>query len=141
MPRRTFLDSNVLIAAHRGQTTQREAALRILADRDRAFVSTPFLELELLPKAICNGYAAEAEFYIAYFNSVELWIGDVDATVQVAREESERLGLSAMDALLVAAASLGEAEEFYTLESARKPIYRTALVRVIPLLPQADAPR
>jgi hypothetical protein len=59
----------------------------------------------------------------------------VDATVQLAQEESGA-GLSAMDALRLAAAALGEAEEFYTLESTRKPIYRPTLVRVIHLLPR-----
>jgi hypothetical protein len=52
----------------------------------------------------------------------------------MAQEESERVGLNAMDALLVAAASLGGAEEFSTLEATGKPIYRTRLVRVIYLL-------
>jgi predicted nucleic acid-binding protein len=65
--RRSFLDSNVLIAAHHGEAIQREAALSILADADRVFIATPFLALELLPPAIYNRNAAEAEFYRAYF--------------------------------------------------------------------------
>jgi predicted nucleic acid-binding protein len=135
MPRRTFLDANILIAAHRGEAVQKEAALRILTNPDRFFIASPFLALELLPKAIYNRYTAEAEFYRAYFDGVQLWISDVGATVQIAQQESQRAGLNAMDALLVAAAALGETEEFYTLESAEKPIHRTSLVHVIHLQP------
>jgi len=113
---------------------QKEAALRILTDPDRFFIASSFLVLELLPKAIYDRYAAEAEFYRAYFDSAQLWINDVGATVQIAQEESEHAGLNAMDALLVAAASQGRAEEFCTLESIDKPIYRTRLVRVTHLL-------
>ena len=130
MPRRTFLDANILIAAHRGQAAQREAALKILTDPNRFFIASPFLALELLPKAIYHRYPTEVEFYRAYFDGAQLWISDVAATVQIAQAESERVGLNAMDALLVAAASLGNAEEFYTLESTDKPIYRTNLVHI-----------
>jgi hypothetical protein len=84
LPRRTFLDSNILIAAHRGEALQKEAALRILTDPDRFFIASSFLVLELLPKAIYDRYAAEAEFYRAYFDSAQLWINDVGATVQIA---------------------------------------------------------
>ena len=135
MPRRTFLDSNILIAAHRGARQQREPALRVLSDPERFFIASPFLALELLPKAIYHQNAAEVEFYRTYFDTVQLWINDADATVRIALDESERAGLNAMDALLVAAAALGEAEEFYTLESTEKPIHRTNLVHVIHLQP------
>jgi hypothetical protein len=47
---RTFLDAGVLIAAYRGERQLRENALRLLADGDRLFVASVFLELELLPK-------------------------------------------------------------------------------------------
>jgi hypothetical protein len=133
--RRTFLDSNILIAAYRGQPARREPALRIIGDPDRFFIVSPFLELELVPKAIYHNNTEETEFYRTYFDAASLWISDTGATVQLAREESARSGLNAMDALLVAAAALGETEEFYTLESADKPIHRATIVRVICLEP------
>jgi hypothetical protein len=62
MPRRTFLDANILIAAHRGEAVQKEAALRILTNPDRFFIASPFLALELLPKAIYNRYRRRRNF-------------------------------------------------------------------------------
>jgi predicted nucleic acid-binding protein len=55
------------------------------------------------------------------------------------REESERHGLAAMDALHVAAAHLGEAEVLYTFERNEKPMHRTTLVQVVSLHPADQA--
>ncbi|HWZ33369.1 MAG TPA: PIN domain-containing protein [Bryobacteraceae bacterium] len=136
MPRRTFLDTNVLIAAHRGDAQQKGPALKLLLDADRFFIASPFLELELLPKAIFYKSTAEIEFYKDYLDHVRFWISDTATTVRIANEEAARVGLNAMDALLLAGAFLGAAEEFYTLESPDKPIHRTNLVRVIHLQPE-----
>ncbi|MEK7406306.1 MAG: PIN domain-containing protein [Acidobacteriota bacterium] len=131
---RTFLDANVLIAAHRGQPAERQGALALLAHPERLFVSSPFLYLEIVPKAVYNGRHSEVAFYRTYFetkvlNSVE----DVAAITQLAREEAERCGLSAMDALHAAAASIAEADELVTLEGPGKPLHRSSLVRVVHL--------
>jgi hypothetical protein len=48
----------------------------------------------------------------------------------IARTEAARCGLSAMDALHVAAAYLMKADEFITTEKPVKPMYRTTLVKV-----------
>jgi hypothetical protein len=50
--KRTFLDTGVLIAAARGQDVASIAALNILDDQSREFVSSPFVKLEVLPKAV-----------------------------------------------------------------------------------------
>jgi predicted nucleic acid-binding protein len=52
---RTFIDAGVLIAAARGKDAPSMSALEILDDQSREFVSSPFIELEVLPKAIYNG--------------------------------------------------------------------------------------
>ncbi|HLX45202.1 MAG TPA: PIN domain-containing protein [Bryobacteraceae bacterium] len=130
MARSTFVDTNVLIAAHRGTPEPRRQALAILEDPDRFFVASPFLQLEIVPKAIYHRQQLEVEFYQTFFDGVRIWINDLSAMVAIATEESERHGIAAMDALHIAAAYLGEAEVFYTLERAEKPIYRTNLVRV-----------
>jgi hypothetical protein len=54
--KRTFLDSGVLISAARGTDNTALNALQILDDSDRAFVSSIFVKLEVLPKAIYNGF-------------------------------------------------------------------------------------
>jgi hypothetical protein len=61
-PVRTFLDSGVLIAAFKGAPQLREAALQVLEDPNRVFVTSPFVRLEVLPKAIFNRQASERRF-------------------------------------------------------------------------------
>ena len=108
-------------------------SLAILNDRDRVFVASPFVYLETMPKAIYHRNASEMAFYTTYFDfdSVRYWVNDLDSIVPLARDESERHGLAAMDALHVAAAHIGEAEVLYTFERPEKPMHRTTLVRVV----------
>ena len=51
---RTFIDSGVLIAAARGDGIMAQTSLDILQDTNREFVSSIFLKMEVLPKAIYN---------------------------------------------------------------------------------------
>jgi predicted nucleic acid-binding protein len=59
---RTFLDTSVLIAAHRGKAPQRDPCLAILNDPDRFFIASPFLYLETMPKAVYHRSVAEIEY-------------------------------------------------------------------------------
>ena len=106
--RRTFLDSGVLIAAFRGDPASREQALRILEDSNRTFVVSPFLYLELVPKAIFYKRRFEKAFYDHYFQEAQ-WSGNLRQIAALARAEAERAGLGAMDALHLAAAHLSGA--------------------------------
>jgi hypothetical protein len=63
----TFVDAGVLIAAARGGNIQAARAMEIFDDPDREFAASPFLRLEVLPQALFNKRAAEAEFYEAFF--------------------------------------------------------------------------
>jgi predicted nucleic acid-binding protein len=122
---RTFLDSGVLIAAARGIDDAALQALQILDDPDREFVSSIFVKLEVLPKAIYNGFREEAAFYQSFFeNDVELWVGFSDELAEVAQQQAGKLGLSALDALHVAAAISAEVDEFVTTERPGKPLHR-----------------
>lgn len=60
---RTFIDSGVLIAAARGQGIMAQTAIEILKDSNREFVSSIFVKMEVLPKAIYNKKSDEIEFY------------------------------------------------------------------------------
>jgi hypothetical protein len=71
--RLTFVDSDVLIAAATGRGDLARRALSILDDPERTFASSPFVELEVLPKAEFGGRTDEAEFYKAYFADVIAW--------------------------------------------------------------------
>lgn len=128
--RLTYVDSGVLIAAVRGSAEVAKRALSVLADPERAFASSAFARLELLPKALYHRRLAEAEFYEEHFRAVTKWATPIDAVVALAHEEAIRHGISAMDALHIAAASITGAEELITIERMEKPIHRTALVAV-----------
>ena len=131
---RTFLDAGVLIAAHRGEPVLKRVALTLIADPNRAFVASPFLRLELEPKALHFGNESETSLYRSYFDRrVTFWVGRANRILSVAFDEAGRWGLAAMDALHVAAAHLGGAEEFITTERDGKPIYRTTLTSVVSL--------
>jgi hypothetical protein len=69
---RTFLDSGVLFAAHRGEAGEREPCLAIMNDGARFFVASPFLYLETMPKAVYHRNKPEIEFYRTYFDNVRI---------------------------------------------------------------------
>lgn len=127
---RTFLDSGVLLAAARAVSRDQERALQILEDVNRTFLTSPFVHLELVPKAIYHKKRLERAFYEEYFRAAE-WIRDLNRIETVAQSEAAKSGLAAMDALHVAAAHLAEADEFITTERLGKPIYRSSLIRVV----------
>ncbi|NMF86257.1 PIN domain-containing protein [Nodosilinea sp. P-1105] len=128
---RTFVDSGVLIAAARGEDAIAEAALSFLFDPARVFVSSPFVRLEVLPKAVFNQKMVEAEFYETFFGAVETWATDIDTLIQQAHAIACNYGLAAMDALHAAAAIALNAEDFLTTEKPTKPMYRVPNLRVI----------
>jgi predicted nucleic acid-binding protein len=127
---RTFLDSGVLLAGARGSGKDQHRALRILEDPNRAFVTSPFIHLELVPKAVYYKKRLEKSFYDEYFQAAE-WIRDLERIEALAQTEAARSGLAAMDALHVAAAHLDGADEFITTERIGKPIYRSSLIAAV----------
>ena len=126
---RTFLDSGVLLAAVRSAGQDRERALWVLEDPERIFITSPFIHLELVPKALYHKKRLEVRFYEEYFQAAE-WYRNLQLIATVAEREASKTGLSAMDALHVAAAHLAEADEFITTERPEKPLFRTRLVKV-----------
>jgi predicted nucleic acid-binding protein len=134
-PKRTFLDSGVLIAAARGTYDTALLALQILDDPDRKFVSSIFVKLEVLPKAIYNGFKEEAAFYQSFFeNDVEIWVSLSDELAELAQQQAEKFGLSALDSLHVAAAISAGADEFITTEKLGTPLHRVRDFRIISVL-------
>ena len=132
---RTYVDAGVLITAAPGVAPIAIKALEILDDPNREFVSSAFLKLEVMPKAMYYRNEAEAAFYNTFFEAVIHWADSHDAIVREAFDEACGSGLAAMDGLHVAsAASLG-AEELVTTERSDKPIHRTRLIRVVSIMP------
>ena len=70
---RTFLDAEVLIAAIRGTPEIADRAMELLNDPERLFVSSDFVQLEVLPKAVYFRHTAEASFYRAYLRRSPRW--------------------------------------------------------------------
>ena len=86
--------------------------------------------LEILPKTHFFGRDQERTFYQRFFRDVSKW-----ATVDVELTESaftlaSNAGLSALDALHLAAAHQTGCEEFVTTEKPTKPIHRTNLIAI-----------
>ena len=128
---RTYLDSGVLIEGVRGLPVVGRSVYDLLEDPEREFVASVFLRLEILPKAIYHRAAVEADFYQQYFERVVAWAGPVDELVSREEHEAVRFGLSALDALHVAAAGMLGADELVTTEGPRKLIHRATNVRVV----------
>jgi hypothetical protein len=126
---RTFLDSGVLITAYNGRAELRERALSILEDPQQIFLSSPFVKLEVCPKAQFNKRHLEYRFYRLYSRRT-IMFEDVRLILERAGRESALAGVSAMDSLHLAAAHLLKADEFITIEHPRRSIYRSSLVRV-----------
>lgn len=62
MTKRTYVDSNILIAAFRSDFGTAVRAMDILDDSSRLFVTSAFVRLETLPKPRFHGFADEATF-------------------------------------------------------------------------------
>ena len=129
-PIRTFLDSGVLIAAFKGAPELREMALQILEDPDRVFLTSPFVRLEMLPKAIFNKQVNETRFYEQFFARAE-FVTDLTAIFNLGEKEAARSGVGSMDSLHIAAAHLLKADAFITTERPTKSIHRSSLVKVV----------
>jgi hypothetical protein len=129
-PIRTFLDSGVLIAAFKGAPPLRERALEILEDPDRVFLTSPFVRLEMLPKAIFNKQVNETRFYEQFFARAE-FVTDLMAIFNLGEEEAARSGVGSMDSLHIAAAHLLMADAFVTTERPTKSVHRSSLVKVV----------
>ncbi len=136
----TYIDSGVLIFAARGTRDAAALALPFLQDSGREFVTSEYVRLEVLPKAIFNKNIAETEFYNAFFQRLNArTIPTSVALMEFAMEEACRSGISGLDAIHVACAVFGGAEELVTSEKSTKPIHRTKLVKVVSIFPLQPA--
>jgi predicted nucleic acid-binding protein len=127
---RTFLDAGVLIAAARSTGRDGERALKFLEDPKRVFLTSPFIHLEVVPKAIYYKKRLERSFYDRFFRNV-VWYRELERIEAAAQTEAAKTGLAAMDALHLAAAYLSHADEFITTEKPNKPVHRSSLVKVV----------
>jgi predicted nucleic acid-binding protein len=133
VPTRTFIDSGVLIAVARGAGDVFAAAFAVLDDPQRTFISSDFIRLEVLPKALFHGNVAEAQCYEAFFASVDEWVSTSPELVAAAFEQAQRQNLNALDALHVTASLRARADEFVTTERPNSPLLHVSGLRVTTL--------
>ena len=130
---RTFLDAGILIAVVRGQAKEAARALAILEDPERSFLTSDFLRMEVLPKAIYYQRSAEVALYERYFARAQS-IPISAALVAQAYLEACACGLAALDALHLTFAKAGGAEEFITTENPTQPLFRATGIVITSLI-------
>ena len=130
----TFVDAGVLIAAARGNNKLALKAMAILDDPDRQFVSSKFVQLEVLPKSVYHKNQAEVDFYEIFFNSVHTWVDISNQLLEDAYVQACEHGLSAIDALHMAAAIAVNVDELITTEKSGKPIHKPQKVKTTTII-------
>jgi len=129
MPKRTYLDSGVLLAAFAAQGAVGTKALEVLDDPDRQLVVSDAVKLELLPKPIYEKRKEEVEFYHAVFGQAEC-LSWCLATLQNSQGLAELHGIAAIDAIHVATALDAGVDELVTTEKSTKPMFRVTELRM-----------
>ena len=128
---KTYIDSGVLITFFRGSDELMVKAATILDDPNRVFVSSVFVKLEVLSKAIYHKQQEEVLFYETFFEACQLWADDLETIIELAQSLAKKYGLAALDALQIASAISVKADEFVTTEKLTKPLHRVAEMAVI----------
>ncbi len=127
----TFVDTGVLIAAVRGDGDACRRAFAILDDPTREFASSLFVRLEALPMPTYHRRSNEVAFLETFFAGVVHWPNPRIDLVESAMAEASQAGLSALDALHVAAAHAVGASELVTTEKRRRSLHRVASLTVV----------
>lgn len=132
MTTRTYVDSNVLLAAFRASEPWASSCLAVLDDPRRTLAVSEFVRLEVLPKPSFFKREEEVRFMAPVLDAAE----NIDASyelVQLAFEFACKYGLGSMDALHAAAAHVARVDELVTLEKPIKPLCRLREINVVSL--------
>ena len=133
MPKRTYVDSCVLIAACRGDERLSAKALSVIDDPDRKFVVSSYLELEVVPKPTFHKYPAQVQFMREFLAAAAERIDPSAATAADAIRLASKYDLSAFDALHASVARTAAVDELVTMEKPTKPLLAVKEVNVISL--------
>ena len=132
---RTFIDAGVLIAAATGRDALFARAWDILDDPERVFLTSEFVRLEVFPKALYFHHQEEAEWYAMFFTEIAEIVPLSDTIMTQAHHEAEQAGLDVLDALHIAAAKLGGAEEFVATERLTTALFRVVGLKMTTIRP------
>lgn len=134
---RTYLDSDVIINALRVDEKKRFClAFKILEDKNRLLLVSDYSRLETLPKPAYHRQDIQVAFINKIFEHAEL-IRSNDFIIEKAMELASAYGLNGMDALHIASAINGGADEMVSFEKPGKPLYRLpgSVLRLVSLHP------
>ena len=132
---RTFLDAGVLIAAARGMGIIPVRAHAILDDAARTFVTSEYIRMEVLPKALYHRQSQEALLYERFFARAAQIVSPSVSLIQQAYTEACTFGLAALDALHIAAAKSSGAGEFITTDAPTTPLFRVSGIVIRTIIP------
>lgn len=128
---RTYPDSDILIAAAKGNEDISEAAIALLEDPEREFVASTYTIFETLATALHNGFSDQAEFYERFFDDIEEWAITCEDVLATAYNESVDCGVHGFDAFHVAAAISLNADELVTGERSTSMLANTPNIHVV----------
>lgn len=129
LPRRTYVDTSVLLAAFKGEGELALRALALLDQPDNILVVSDAVRLESMPKARFYGNDVEVQFYEEVFSKAEHVAWDAGA-LRHALVIAEQHGIAAMDAIHVAHAAMAGVTELVTAEKPTKPMFRVKSIVV-----------
>lgn len=135
MPKRvlTYLDANVLIAAHRGKQAESVLARMVIAAPNRAFIVSDYLFLETAAYAYRRKSKDEYNAILEFFNRAYKYVQPSHSVVRRAFNEIVEFNGQVIDMCHVAAAKAGGAQELITTEDDSKPMFGAKGIRVVNL--------
>lgn len=130
---KTFIDSDVLIYAFRGEAELCRKAMEILDDPEREFIVSDYLKLEILPKPIFHQFHEEVEFMQTFLDSASFHVSATSSITDKAIALACRYNLSPLDALHAGTAIESNADVLVTGEKPENPLCQVQEIKVISL--------
>jgi len=128
--KRTYIDSNILIAAFQGEEHVARRALQILDDPERKFIVSDYLRLEVLPKPTFHKRQEEIDFMQAIFKSASENVLTSPQITGQAVTLASQYDMQPVDALHISTAITAKVDELITMEKPTKPICRVTEIQV-----------
>jgi len=130
---KTFVDSDVLIAAFQGIEEVWEKAIQVIDDPDREFIVSDYLKLEIVPQPTFHSRHEEIEFMQTFLDSASLYMKPNGSVIDQALTLACKYSLGAMDALHAGTAVVAQADIMITNEKPEKPLCQVKEIKVVSL--------